>query len=144
MSRRHAVSAATRVLLWGLTALFVLRIAAQPLAGLLPVLPSFAHWQGSDLPYPLLLALQLALLALMLAVNFYAGRTGLPHRPRLARALAILGVLYFAAMFARLFVGLLWADAPVWFQRPLPAFFHLVLASWLLLIARELWRPHVE
>lgn len=144
MIRRRPASKATRALLWGLTTLFLLRIVAQPLAEFSPVLPSFAHWQGSGLPYPLLLAFQLMILGLMLAVNVCAGKAGLPSRPLLARALMIVGLLYFATMFARLLVGLLWADAPVWFQRPLPAFFHLVLAGWLIAVARELQRRQVE
>ena len=120
---------------WGLTALFLLRILAQPLADRIPALPPFDAWQGSRLTYPMLLVSQLAILALMVWGNLRA--PGLSAQPRLARVLTLAGAAYFVTMFVRLGVGLLWADAPVWFERPLPAFFHLVLASWVLLIARE-------
>ena len=137
-----ARAASTRSRLrWGLTALFLLRILAQPLADRIPALPPFDAWQGSRLPYPLLLASQLGILALMVWGNLRA--PGLRTQPRLARALTIVGVAYLVTMFVRLGVGLVWADAPVWFQRPLPAFFHLVLASWVLLMAREWEKPHV-
>lgn len=136
----RAVSTRSK-LRWGLTALFLLRILAQPLADRIPALPPFDAWQGSRLPYPLLLASQLVILALMVWGNLRA--PGLRTQPRLARVLTIVGAAYFATMFVRLGVGLLWADAPVWFQRPLPAFFHLVLASWVLLIALEWEKSHV-
>ena len=126
---------------WSLTALFLLRILAQPLTDRIPALPPFDAWQGSRLPYPLLLASQLLILALMIWGNLRA--SGLHPQPRLARALTIFGAAYFATMFVRLCLGLVWADAPVWFQRPLPAFFHLVLASWVLLIAQEWEKSHV-
>lgn len=134
----HAAFIRSR-LRWGLTALFLLRILAQPLADRIPALPPFDAWQGSRLPYPLLLASQLLILALMVWGNLRA--PALRAQPRLARALTIVGAAYFAAMIVRLGVGLVWDDAPVWFQRPLPALFHLVLASWVLLLARELGKP---
>jgi hypothetical protein len=38
-------------------------------------------------------------------------------------------------MALRLIIGLTgWSEAP-WFQRPIPAFFHLVLAAYLLVLA---------
>ncbi len=126
---------------WGLTALFLLRILAQPLANRIPALPPFDTWQGSHLPYPLLLASQFVIFSLMVWGNLRAPE--LRAQPRLARVLTIIGAAYFVMMFVRLCVGLVWTDAPVWFQRPLPAFFHLVLASWMLLMAREWGRPHV-
>ncbi|MCA1979850.1 MAG: hypothetical protein LDL19_11500 [Thiobacillus sp.] len=141
MTPSRPVFAAKRALLWILVVLFLLRILAQPLANFIPVLPPFEAWQGSRLPYPVLLAFQLAILAAMVATTLYTRRAQRPHRPRLARALTLMGAAYFAAMFARLVAGAAWEDAPLWFQRPLPAIFHLVLASWLLLIAREFGKP---
>lgn len=124
--------------LWALTVLFVLRIAAQPLALVLPGLPDFDAWHGGTMPYPVLLAFQLAILAIMLAANRTCTRGRLMPRPRLARGLTVFGTLYFVAMLARLALGQSLAPAPAWFERPLPTLFHLVLATWLLILARRL------
>jgi hypothetical protein len=105
-------------------------------------LPDFSLWHGSLLPYPVLLAFQLGILALMVAINLRAGRAKLPCRPRLARSLTLFGTAYFSLMLARGLIGHTLAAAPAWFNRPLPVLFHLVLATWLLLIAHELGRTH--
>ena len=124
--------------LWALTALFVLRIAAQPLSLILPGLPDFDAWHGGTMPYPVLLAFQLAILAIMLAANLACSRGRLSPRPRLARGLTAFGTFYFVAMLARLAVGQGLDPVPAWFDRPLPTLFHLVLAAWLLILARRL------
>lgn len=124
--------------LWALTALFVLRIAAQPLSLILPGLPDFDAWHGGTMPYPVLLAFQFAILAVMLATNLACSRGRLSPRPRLARGLTALGTLYFIAMLARLAVGQSFDPVPAWFDHPLPTLFHLVLAAWLLILARRL------
>ena len=58
--------------------------------------------------------------------------------PHFARALTVLGTLYFVGMLARLALGQILNPAPAWFNRPLPTLFHLVLSIWLLLLARRL------
>ena len=124
--------------LWALTALFVLRIAAQPLALILPGLPDFDAWHGGTMPYPVLLPFQLAIPSIMLATNLACTPGRLMPRPRLARSLTVFGTLYFVAMLARLALGQSLDPVPAWFNRPLPTLFHLVLAAWLLILARRL------
>jgi hypothetical protein len=122
--------------LWVLTLLFFLRILAQPLSQIVPALPGFDAWHGGVLPYPALLLSQLAIAATMVVVNLRLARGVLAPRPRLGRGLAMLGTVYFAAMLLRLVLGqTLYAGSP-WLDRPLPTLFHLVLAAWLLLLAR--------
>lgn len=122
--------------LWGLTLLFGLRILAQPLSQIVPALPGFDVWHGGVLPYPALLLSQLAIAATMVIVNLRLARGVLVPRPRLGRWLAWLGSLYFTGMLLRLVLGqTLYAGSP-WLDRPLPTLFHLVLAAWLLLLAR--------
>ncbi|MHB1144566.1 MAG: hypothetical protein ACYCZS_06680 [Thiobacillus sp.] len=122
--------------LWGLTLLFGLRILAQPLSRVVPALPGFDTWHGSVLPYPVLLLSQLAIAATMVNVNLRLARGVIMPRPRLGRLLAMLGSLYFAGMLLRLVLGqTVYAGSP-WLDRPLPTLFHLVLAAWLLLLAR--------
>jgi len=122
--------------LWGLTLLFGVRILVQPLSQLVPALPGFDVWHGGVLPYPVLLLSQLAIAAMMINVNLRLGRGAIMPRPRLGRWLAWLGSLYFAGMLLRLVLGQTLFSGSSWFDRPFPALFHLVLAAWILLLAR--------
>lgn len=90
------------------------------------------------MPYPVLLASQLVILTVMIAVNTWVSRGRPSVRSGLARGLTLFGSLYFFGMFVRLIVGLTLDTAPAWFNRPLPSFFHLVLATWILIVARRL------
>lgn len=123
--------------LWVLTLLFGLRILAQPLSRIVPVLPRFDAWHGGVLPYPALLLSQLAIAATMVIVNLRLAHGMLVPRPRLGRWLARLGTLYFVGMLLRLTLGQTVYAGSSWFDRPLPTLFHLVLATWLLLLARH-------
>jgi hypothetical protein len=122
--------------LWGLTLLFGLRILAQPLSWIVQALPGFDAWHGGVLPYPALLLSQLAIASTMVIVNLRLARGVLVPRPRLGRGLAWLGSLYFAGMLLRLVLGQTLYPGSSWLDRPLPTLFHLVLAAWLLLLAR--------
>ena len=122
--------------LWGLTLLFGLRILAQPLAQLVPALPGFNAWHGGVLPYPVLLLSQLAIAAMMINTNLRLGRGAIMPHSRLGRWLAWLGSLYFAGMLLRLVLGQTRYAGSPWLDRPLPTLFHLVLAAWILLLAR--------
>lgn len=132
------MSASTHLsrLLWALTGLFALRIVAQPLSLVVPALPTFDAWHGSTMPYPLLLAFQLVILAIMIGVNRKPLHSA--TRPKLKRTLILLGQIYFVGMLVRLVLGQVLDPAPDWFNRPLPTLFHLVLATWLLITARRL------
>jgi chromate transport protein ChrA len=120
-----------------LTFLFAARVAAQALQRWLPVpfLPPFGAFQGSALPYAILLPAQLAILALMSRIVWRTHKSALRRRPRASRILAILGCIYFAAMLARLLIGLIVPGAPVWFRTPISALFHLVLATFVVVLA---------
>lgn len=121
--------------LWGLTLLFGLRILAQPLSRIMPGLPEFDAWHGSVLPYSALLFFQLAIAATMVVVNLLLVRGDLVPRPRLGHWLSLMGMLYFTSMLLRLVLGQTLYSGSSWIDRPLPTLFHLVLASWPLLIA---------
>ena len=121
--------------LWLLTALFALRVAAQPAALVVNVtwLPPFDSWHGGVLPYPVLLLAQFAILGWLAwtARRFGSGRIE-PSR-RLGRASLRFGTVYFVVMLVRLVLGLSVLSHVRWFASPLPAFFHLVLASYVVL-----------
>ena len=121
------------VLLWSFTTLFAFRVAAQLMQYASPVvfLPPFETWQGSGLGYPVLLASQLSILALMVW-----GTRAVSRRVRASRRvggwLVALGSVYFGSMTARLVLGLTILAHVAWFAKPLPALFHMVLASYVL------------
>lgn len=121
-------------LLWLCTTLFLLRVLAQLVQYLVPLawLPDFTAWQGSTLAYPLLLSSQLLIL---LTLGYYARRCAagrIDPQQRTGRLLIGSGALYFAAMLLRLLLGLTVLSGHAWFDKPLPTFFHLVLAGYIL------------
>jgi len=117
--------------LWILLSLFALRVLGQLLvvAGLAPFLPPMDDWQSGLLPYPLLLASQILILAILatVCVQFSRGE-GYFVRPHawLATPLWIVGWIYGIGMVVR--YALLRRDA-------IPVVFHIVLASFLLVVA---------
>lgn len=121
-----------RAFLWILSGLFLGRVTGQLVQRWWPQtwLPQFDRWQGSGLPYSVLLACQVLILALMLRANLRAGRSA-PHSPSVTRWLFALSFLYMAGSLARLAVGLLAVDAPAWFSAWISGVFHVVLASYL-------------
>ena len=122
------------VTLWILFGLFCLRVTAQLAASVapIPLLPPFDAWHSGVLPYPLLFLAQLVIAALyaVVAWRIHTGRAQ-PSR-RLARFLLAFGALYFASMSARMLLGLTVLRDSRWFHAPIPTFFHLVLASFVL------------
>lgn len=116
------------------TVLFALRVAAQVVQRWAPVawLPPAGAFQGSGLPYPLLLTAQLAILALMLRAGGRLAAGVLVPRVVLGRRLCACGVLYLTLSLARLAVGLAAPEAAAWFRAWIPGLFHLVLAGFVL------------
>jgi hypothetical protein len=129
--RRYAL------LLGLLTFLFALRTAGQAIQRWAPVdwLPPFRDFQGSALPYWLLLAIQLLLLALMIAVTCDVEAGHRRRNPRASRILRWIGGLYMAGALGRIAVGLALPGAPAWFTTWIPAIFHVVLAAFVLTLA---------
>lgn len=131
-SRRYAVG------LWLILVLFAFRVVAQPLALVVhtDLLPPFESWHSAALPYGVLLASQLAILATLawVAWRFTTGDV-VPRRTTGAVTLA-LGGIYFVTMLARLILGFTAFRDVRWFASPIPTFFHLVLAVSLLLYGR--------
>jgi hypothetical protein len=128
--------------LWLLLGLFGFRVIAQLLQSrfALPFLPAFEHWQGSSLPYGALFASQLLILFLFatIAWRFSTGRVA--ACPLVGVVMLSLGGFYFSVMFVRLALGLTVLSHSYWFASHLPALFHLVLASFLLLVGHFHWR----
>jgi hypothetical protein len=133
-------AAATRgyaAALWALSLAFVLRVAAQALQRWAPqrFLPPFEEFQGSSLSYDLLLASQLAIIAVMSHVSWRVSTGALARSRRIGRVLAWIGSLYMAGSIARVAIGVLVPGAPAWFTAWISGAFHLVLAAFVLTLA---------
>jgi hypothetical protein len=114
-----------------LAGLFSLRVAGQAVQHWAPqdFLPDFDAFQGSSLPYPVLLMFQLVILAWMARTILRVARGSATPNRRLGRWLAWLGGLYMAGSILRIVVGLAIPSAPAWFSTWIPALFHLVIAG---------------
>jgi hypothetical protein len=119
-------------ILWLLLLLFLLRVSGQALVVFFDVtwLPPMERWQSGLLPYGVLLASQVLILALMvwICVDFTRAR-GFFVRPRRFFALHWLAFAwtYLGVMIARFFI-----------QGPsIPVFFHWVLAAFMIIVG--LW-----
>lgn len=125
-------------LLWGLTLLFALRVLGQAIQRWLPqtFLPPVAAFQGSELPYGALLSAQLVILAVMAKVSHRVLSGSLTASHRTGIVLRWAGALYMTAALGRLGLGVLLTDLPVWFHAWIPAIWHIVLAGFVLTIAR--------
>jgi hypothetical protein len=119
--------------LWGLTALFIARVAGQALVGFFGVawLPEMERWYSGLLPYEYLLPSQILIVGLMIriCVDFRRAR-GYFYEPKrfFARPWLIFGYLYLAAMLLR---------AILIMDRPIPIVFHWVLAAFILVVGES-------
>lgn len=131
------------VLLGACTALFAGRVLAQAIQFVHPldVLPPFSAFQGSALPYAVLLPAQLVILGAMLRSTLAVGTGSHVPTPAHGRFLAWFGALYLAGSVLRLCVGVLVPDAVPWFRAWISGALHLVLASFVLVLADCHRRP---
>jgi hypothetical protein len=134
MVTRRATYAAS---LWLLTVLFAMRVFAQALQRWAPqpLLPPFDAFQGSNLPYWLLLSVQLVILVVMIVVARRVQTGSLAPRTRAGTVLTLVGWIYMTLSVGRIAVGLSVPTAPGWFSTWIPAVFHVVLAAYVLTLA---------
>ena len=121
-----------------LFAVFVLRVLAQLVQSLYPVpfLPSFEAWHGGVLPYPLLVLAQAVIVVVLTTVLWRVRSDAIVPSQWKYRGCFTLGGLYFSFMALRLIGGLTFLSDNPWFSKSLPAFFHVVLATFILLFGR--------
>ncbi len=118
----------------GLLLLFLFHVLAQMIQLVAPVavLPPFHAWQSGALPYPVLVGVQVLILAGAARVVWTFLSGSLVLSPKLGRLLLSIGWAYCAVMGIRLLIGLAIAPTHFWFGATLPTLFHLVFASFLL------------
>lgn len=124
--------------LWALTALFAVRVIAQPLALVIdsPLLPRFESWHSGALPYALLVAAQLLTLTWLALTAWRVSHSALKPNRTWGRPLVAIASVYSATMFTRLILGATLLRDERWFASPIPTVFHLVLAGYLFVFAR--------
>jgi uncharacterized protein len=130
---KRVTSRMDAIWLWTLLGLFALRVLGQLLvvAGMAPLLPPMDEWQSGLLPYPMLFASQIVVLAILalVCVQFTRGEGYFVGRHAwLSMPLWIVGWIYALGMVVR--YVLLRRDA-------IPVTFHIVLASFLLVVANH-------
>jgi hypothetical protein len=128
-------------LLLALTFLFALRVTGQALVAVHDVawLPPFDRWHSGLVPYPILLGIQIVLIALMLAiVRDFARGFGffVSLSPGTGKILIALSILYALAMVLRYIVTMTMHPELRWFTGTIPIWFHFVLAAFIYLLGR--------
>ena len=118
-----------------LSVLFMLRVVAQLVQAVHEVrfLPSFEAWQGSATPYPLLLGFQAVIIAVLIIVLRVVKADAISPRPWIYQACFVLGGIYFLVMAFRLIASLTFLSEYEWFSKSIPALFHIILASLVLI-----------
>ena len=126
-------------LLWGLFAVFVLRVVGQALVAFSSVdfLPPMQAWYSGLVSYAVLLPAQIVIIVLMLKVciDFTRG-AGLFVRPHRFFAVhwLIFGYLYLAVMVLRYPIQMFMHPESRWFGGTIPIVVHWALAAFVILV----------
>lgn len=123
-----------------LTVLFVLRVLAQLVQILEEVafLPALELWQGSSLPYPVLFVSQVFIIGIQIVIISRVRRGLIRPRAWKINLCYWFGGIYISIMIVRLLAGLSFLSDNSWFNKSLPAVFHIVLASYILILGHHI------
>ena len=131
--------------LWGLLCLFILRVLGQLLVaiGWGAFLPPMEEWFSGVIPYPQLLAFQIAIIILYskacLDFTRGCGFFAIPRR-KLGVGLLSFGSMYLVIMVLRYVVRMSLYPHERWTGGSIPIFLHWVLASFLLIVGTYHWK----
>ena len=117
-----------------LTLLFALRVVGQALVVFFSVgwLPPTAHWFSGLIRYPILLGIQLIMLAGMIKIpsDIWRGRGFFAKpRPGCSRFLVACSIFYAVSMVLRYALTMTYRPEMRWLGGTIPIFFHFVLAA---------------
>jgi hypothetical protein len=120
--------------LWFFTVLLFGRVTGQLVVALYAPrwLPPMLQWQSGLVPYPVLLAGQVAVLTLMTWISVDFARPGgfwVEPRPRLGTAALWCSYLYLGAMIVRYGIRMARRPDQRWFGGTIPIIFHSVVAA---------------
>lgn len=123
-------------LLLVLLLLFFIRVVAQLIQYNLEIswLPAFYSWLSATIPYGWLLFSQVVIIGIIVMVMVRIQRGSYHFSKVRARLLLWIGAIYFLTMLVRFILSMTLMTAHPWFGATLPALFHMVLASVLLVI----------
>ncbi len=122
--------------------LFSFRVGAQLLQSFYPVsfLPAFEDWHSGALPYWILVVSQIAIIAICLRITYqFITGTARPNF-KIGKLCLVFGFIYFSIMLFRMIAGLTFAPDHAWLGARLPTFFHLVLASFLIIVGHYYYK----
>jgi uncharacterized protein len=133
------------IALWILMALFCLRVLGQVFVELLHVqfLPPSAEWFSGLIPYPELLASQIAIIVLQAKIGLdFTRQSGWSYCPSPLAGLLLLpfGAVYLAVMIIRYVVRMGLYPHERWTGGSIPIFFHWVLSLYVLVVGYHHWR----
>ena len=116
--------------------LFCFRVGAQLLQRFYPVpfLPAFEDWHSGALPYWALVIFQIIIIAICFRITCQITTGTVEPNYRIGKLSLLFGIIYFSIMLFRLVAGLTFAPDHAWLGAKLPTLFHLVLASFLLVL----------
>ena len=122
--------------LWLLLLLFCFRVSAQLAVCFydVPFLPAFERWHSDSMPYAALVFFQLIIILIFSRIALQFQRNQVVAHFRVGVFLLIIGGLYFFVMSARLLNSLVELSEHAWWNQPIPSAFHLVLASFLIVV----------
>jgi hypothetical protein len=126
--------------LTALTVLFFARVAGEAAVAFLgvPWLPPMGAWDSGLVPYPLLLAAQILILATQATIDWQVGRGAgrlASGGPRAGRRLRVFACVYAAAMLVRWLLT---------HTHGIPIVFHWVLAAYLFTLGSHYVRSDVS
>lgn len=110
----------------------------------IPFLPPFEAWHSAVVPYWMLLLVQILMVIVMIrVVSRISANRARPGR-RVALLWLVLGLIYFLSMAARLALGLTVLSSHFWFSSYLPTAFHLVLATFVVVVGMRYRKLRAE
>ena len=123
-------------ILWILAFLFLLRVIGQALVAFLhvPFLPPMPEWYSGLVPYPILLPIQLAIIALLIKICLDFSRARgffVSLRPITGQRLRWLSYVCATSMVVRYVVTMALFPERRWFSGTIPIVFHFVLAAYI-------------
>lgn len=136
------------LLLGVLSLVFAGRVFGQLLVAVFGVqfLPPMDAWYSGLVPYPVLLPVQLLILAIQIEISrelwVGTGVVSIP-RPGLGRLLAWLSLVYFVVMVSRYLLTATVLTEASRFGDTIPIMFHWVLAAYLWILSRHLRGLHL-